>query len=63
MSVRDIDNCPLCRDHFENDSMKKAEVRHTVAKFGVQAGHALMLELMETVHEDHLNQKGFITWT
>ncbi len=49
----EIDQCSQCRDYFLGAVLIQAEVTFEIAKFGEKAGHTLMLEIMEPIHEGH----------
>ena len=45
--------CGTCRDHYLNNPLLQAEVRHEWAKFGERAAENLLNEKLEPFHEDH----------
>lgn len=47
------ENCGQCRSEFMCRPALQAEVRHEVAKFGEQAGIALLRERLEADHDGH----------
>jgi len=54
-----IDNCERCGDHFNRSPLLQAEVTHEIRKYGQRQGHSLMLELMEPVHEGHIEEEHY----
>jgi len=57
MTFTKIETCTKCGKHFEANMLKQAEVRHKLALFGEGAARDKMLELMEPIHENHLDNE------
>lgn len=60
--MKTIDQCEDCEKAFHKSTIIKAEVTNEIRVFGDRAGHDLMIERMEPIHEGHIpdSEKSWI---